>query len=265
MKLNTLKEAQMRIENEMQQAEISRMENEQRLTQQMTAAVSASSASSMSTTATKEESSTTSVSAEAASESSSFDQKDEELRLRLEQKLIKEQEEIKFKQLQKEAMRIQKELEVQRGRMEALSPPVSKKSSLFIHVENKPGKPTPAQKACVHQTKVVNVNNNNNGGRMSQSLSSSEMFNSSANFDARLLSPQFMSSGTNPLETSMVESASQWESRQFQQQQFRQQQQQLFSPTPMQQSSQEGAIFQLTAMPLQSVGSIFKNNINQLG
>merc|ERR1712142_516936 len=126
-----------------------------------------SAVSEVSASTSTEDISSTNVSVEAAS-ASSFDQKDEELRLRLEQKLIKEQEEIKFKQLQKEAMRIQRELEIQRGRMEALSPPVSKKSSVFIQVESKPAKPTPAQKACVHQTKVVSVGDG--GGRMSQSM-----------------------------------------------------------------------------------------------
>ena len=178
------------------------------------------------------------------------------MRLRLEQKLIKEQEEIKFKQLQKEAMRIQKELEMQRRRMDALSPPVSKKSSLFIQVESRPSKPTPAQKACVHQTKTVTVNDA--GNRMSQSMTA-DMFASALatdKFDQRLLSPQFTSSGTS------LESMTSWEQ---QQRSFTQQQQQQQHSVVMQQSSQGGPVFHMTAMPLQSVGSIFKNNINQLG
>merc|ERR1711915_903232 len=134
-------------------------------------------------------------------------------------------------------------------------------------------------------------NNNNNNDRMSQSLTSADMFSSvtagaagaagaraAASFeadklDSRLFSPQFLSSGTNPLDSSVdssVDSAAQWESRQYQiaqyqqhqtlqQQQQHQQQQQMLLPRMMQQSSQEGAVFQMTAMPLQSVGSIFKN------
>jgi len=182
--------------------------------------------------------------------------------LRLEQKLIKEQEEIKFKQLQKEAMRIQKELELQRQRMDALSPPVSKKSSLFIHVESRGAKPTPAQKACVHQTKTVTLNDAAN--RMSQSMTA-DMFASGygEKLEQRaLLSPQFMSSGAS-LESSASAS---WEARSYQQQQQQQQVllQQQNSNVVMQQSSQDGQVF-MTAMPLQSVGSIYKNNINQLG
>merc|ERR1712136_578405 len=146
-----------------------------------------------------------------ASSSTWVDRKDEELRLRLEQKLIKEQEEIKFKQLQKEAMRIQKELELQRQRMDALSPPVSKKSSLFIHVESRGAKPTPAQKACVYQRKTVTLNDAAN--RMSQSMTA-DMFASGygEKLEQRaLLSPQFMSSGAS------LESSGTWEARSYQQ------------------------------------------------
>jgi len=172
--------------------------------------------------------------------------------------LIKEQEEIKFKQLQKEAMRIQKELELQRQRMDALSPPVSKKSSLFIHVESRGAKPTPAQKACVHQTKTVTLNDAAN--RMSQSMTA-DMFASGygEKLEQRaLLSPQFMSSGAS------LESSGTWEARSYQQQQQQMLMQQQNSNVVMQQSSQDGQVF-MTAMPLQSVGSIYKNNINQLG
>ena len=140
-------------------------------------------------------------------------------------------------------------------------------------IESRPAKPTPAQKACVHQTKVVTVNDAAAAAatRMSQSMTAVDgMFSGAATYDAaaadegfdrRLFSPQFNVSGAH-IDSS---SAAAWDASLQQQQLFLLQQQQMNRQNVMQQSSQDGQVFSLTAMPLQTVGSIFKNNINQLG